>query len=208
MGWIVMVAALVGLGSGALHAVSGPDHLLSLAPMSLGLRRRAWRVGLLWGLGHALGTVVCAAAVLAVASMFELELLSTWGDRLAGAALFVMGVVGLRRWHALRSPLVAAARASKNTVSSWEVLSIGLLHGVSGAAAVLLLLPAALAHSVLWKALYLGGFALGSTLAMAALTAALAASARALPKPESFLRHVPAVASFGSMFLGGWWVMA
>jgi hypothetical protein len=202
-----MVAALVGLGSGALHAVSGPDHLLSLAPLSLGMRRKAWRVGLLWGLGHALGTLVCAAAVLAVASMLELEVVSSWGDRLAGGALFIMGVVGLRRWRALRAPPQESVPASKGRVSSWEVLSIGLLHGVSGAAAVLLLLPAAMSNSAIWKALYLGGFALGSTLAMAALTAALAASSRALPRPEALLRHVPAVASVGSLCLGSWWVM-
>ncbi|WNG22463.1 hypothetical protein F0U63_42315 [Cystobacter fuscus] len=85
---------------------------------------------------------------------------------------------------------------------------MGLLHGVSGAAAVLLLLPAALSNSTVWKALFLGGFALGSTLAMAALTAALAAGSRALPRPEVLLRNVPAVASVGSLCLGGWWVMA
>ena len=204
-----MVAALVGLGSGALHAVSGPDHLLSLAPLSLGLRRRAWRVGLLWGVGHALGTLVCAAAVLAVASMFDLQEMSSWGDRLAGVALFVMGVVGLRRWRAMRSTARKdAPPASRALASSWEIFSIGLLHGLSGAAAILLFLPAAFSASVLWKVLYLGGFALGSTLAMAALTAALAAGSRSLPKPEALLRHVPAVASFGSICLGSWWVMA
>ena len=206
-----MVAALVGLGSGALHAVSGPDHLLSLAPLSLGMRRGAWRVGLLWGVGHALGTLACAAVVMAVASMLDLERVSDWGDRLAGCALFVMGVVGLRRWRALRasqSVPQAAPKEGKQLASSWEVFSIGLLHGLSGAAAVLLILPAAFSGSVLWKVLFLGGFALGSTVAMAALTAALAAGSRSLPRPEMLLRHVPAVASFGSICLGGWWVVA
>lgn len=205
---MVMVAALVGLGSGALHAVSGPDHLLSLAPLSLGMRRGAWRVGLLWGVGHALGTLACAAVVMAIASMLDLERVSDWGDRLAGIALFVMGVVGLRRWRALRAPPKDAPKASRQLASSWEVFSIGLLHGLSGAAAVLLILPAAFSGSVLWKVLFLGGFALGSTVAMAALTAALAAGSRSLPRPEMLLRHVPAVASFGSICLGGWWVVA
>jgi hypothetical protein len=88
------------------------------------------------------------------------------------------------------------------------VLSIGFIHGLTGAAAVLLLLPAAVAASPAWQALYLGGFVLGSTLAMAALTAALSASSSAMPKPEALLRHVPAVASFGSVMLGGWWMVA
>ncbi|MBM7113911.1 hypothetical protein I3V78_10170 [Archangium primigenium] len=84
---------------------------------------------------------------------------------------------------------------------------MGLIHGLTGAAAVLLFLPAAVSASVAWKVLYLGGFALGSTLAMAGLTAALAATTRRMPRPEALLRHGPAVASFGSMVLGGWWVL-
>ncbi len=202
------LAALVGLGSGALHAVSGPDHLLSLAPLSLGLRRKAWRVGLLWGVGHALGTLVCASIVMAVASMLDLALLDKWGSRAAGAALLVMGAVGLGRWvHTRNAPVAALGAPAPNAKTSWGVLIIGLIHGLTGAAAVLLFLPAAVSASVAWKVLYLGGFALGSTLAMAGLTAALAATTRRMPRPEALLRHGPAVASFGSMVLGGWWVL-
>ncbi|QRK13453.1 hypothetical protein F0U61_44745 [Archangium violaceum] len=85
---------------------------------------------------------------------------------------------------------------------------MGLIHGLTGAAAVLMLLPAAVSDSVAWQALFLGGFVFGSTVAMAALTAALSASSRAMPKPGVLLRNVPAVASFGSVMLGGWWVVA
>lgn len=76
--------------------------MLSLAPLSLRIHRRAWRVGLLWGVGHSLGTLACAAAVVWVASMLELAVLSTWGDRLAGGALLVTGAMGLLRWRAYR----------------------------------------------------------------------------------------------------------
>ncbi|HZI05656.1 MAG TPA: hypothetical protein VEZ71_16620 [Archangium sp.] len=101
-----------------------------------------------------------------------------------------------------------AAASKAGPASTWSVLSIGFIHGLTGAAAVLLLLPAAVAASPVWQALYLGGFVLGSTVAMAALTAALSASSRAMPRPEALLRHVPAVASFGSVMLGGWWMVA
>jgi len=202
-----MVAALAGLGSGALHAVSGPDHLLSLAPLSLGIGRKAWRVGLMWGLGHALGTLLCVAAVVVVAAALDLDVLQTWGERIAGGALVMTGMVGLRRWLAHRMPAKEATAPKAGGASTWGVLSIGFIHGLTGAAAVLLLLPAAVASSPVWQALYLGGFVVGSTLAMAALTAALSAGSSAMPKPEALLRHVPAVASFGSVMLGGWWMV-
>jgi len=48
--------AFLGLGSGALHALSGPDHLLGVAPHAVGRRRGAWRVGVAWGAGHAAAT--------------------------------------------------------------------------------------------------------------------------------------------------------
>lgn len=201
-------AALAGLGSGAFHAVSGPDHLLSLAPLSVGGGRRAWRVGLLWGMGHALGTLVCAAAVVLVAAALDLEVLRTWGDRLAGGALLVTGVVGLRRWLLHRSPGGGTTASQKSAATAWSTFTIGLIHGLTGAAAVLMLLPAAVSDSVAWQALFLGGFVFGSTVAMAALTAALSAGSRAMPKPGVLLRNVPAVASFGSVMLGGWWVLA
>jgi hypothetical protein len=201
-----MVAALAGLGSGALHAVSGPDHLLSLAPLSVGTGRKAWRVGLLWGLGHGLGTLLCVAAVALVASALDLDVLNMWGERIAGGALFATGVVGLRRWLALRKPGKGAGESGHGTTGG--VFSIGLIHGLTGAAAVLMLLPAAVASSPVWQALFLGGFVIGSTVAMAGLTAAMAAGSKAMPKPEVLLRHVPGVASFGSVMLGTWWVLA
>ena len=202
-----MVAALWGLGSGALHAVSGPDHLLSLAPLSVGTRRKAWRVGLVWGLGHGLGTLVCVAAVALLASALNLDVLSRWGERIAGGALFATGVVGLRRWLALRKPGKGAGKSGTGAAMG-GVFSMGLIHGLTGAAAVLMLLPAVVASSPVWQALFVGGFVIGSTVAMAGLTAALAAGSKAMPRPEALLRHVPGVASFGSVVLGSWWVLA
>jgi hypothetical protein len=70
---LVGLALLTGLGSGAVHAVSGPDHVLSLAPLSVGRRRGAWRVGLTWGLGHALGTLLSALVLVFAAEAVDLH---------------------------------------------------------------------------------------------------------------------------------------
>lgn len=199
------LAALAGLGSGAIHAVSGPDHLLSLAPLSFGRGKLAWRVGLLWGVGHALGTLLLIGAVTCVAAALRLDVLATWGDRLAGMALIVTGVIGLRRWRAQKRASEAGGPACAGA-SARGLISIGLLHGLTGAAALLMLLPAALSENPLWQALHLIGFAFGSTAAMAALTAALAATGGKLAKQQVLLRRVPALASAGSVLLGTAWV--
>lgn len=46
-------AILYGAGSGALYAVTGPDHVLSLGPVALRRKRGSFRVGLAWGVGPA-----------------------------------------------------------------------------------------------------------------------------------------------------------
>jgi hypothetical protein len=191
------VAVLAAIGSGALHALSGPDHLLSLAPLSVGRRRGAWRVGLLWGIGHALGTLAAAAVLILALSAVHLEGVNLWAERVAGLALLGMGVWGLKR-RALSQGSQAVGRG---------VLTVGLVHGLTGAAALVLLLPAAVSGSGAFRALYLGGFAVGSTLAMAGLTAGLAALSRARRMPAALGSQVPRVASALSIALGGVWMV-
>jgi hypothetical protein len=67
---------LFGASSGALHAVTGPDHVLSLGPIVLGSRRSPWRVGLCWGLGHAVGTLLLSLPFLWLSHAVQLPLLT------------------------------------------------------------------------------------------------------------------------------------
>lgn len=189
--------ALAAVGSGALHALAGPDHLLSLAPLSVGRRQGAWRVGLLWGLGHGLGTLVAAGVLLVLLSAVHLESVDRWAERLAGLALLGMGVWGLRR------KLVAG----DDSQASRGVLAVGLVHGLTGASALLLLLPIAVSGTGPEQALYLGGFSIGSTLAMSALTAGIAAFSRIRQVSSKLATHVPRVASTVSIFVGSAWML-
>lgn len=192
----MVLAAMAGLGSGALHALSGPDHLLSLAPLSMGRRKGAWRVGLLWGVGHGLGTLMAAAVLLVALSAVHLEGVERWGDRVAAAALLGMGAWGLKR----RALQAGDAKATRG------VLTVGFVHGVTGAAALLLLLPAAVSGTPAERVLYLGGFSVGSTLAMAGLTAGLAAVSCARKVSASWGLGVSRLASALSVVVGGAWM--
>lgn len=197
-----MTAALTGLGSGALHALSGPDHLVSLAPLSLGRVRAGWRVGLLWGVGHGLGTLLLGLLLLVAAAQVDVASAAVVAERIAGLALAVMGLHGLRALRRRAAPPAAAARGAAG-----GLVFIGFVHGGTGAAGLLLLLPAAAADTALQQGLYLGGFTVGSTLAMAALTAALSAAGR-WPRAAGVVRRVPAVASVAAIALGVAWALA
>lgn len=201
-----MTAALTGLGSGALHAVAGPDHVLSLAPLSVGRARGAWRVGLAWGLGHGGGTLLLAL----LASLLPLEAIGPWAARLAGVALAATGavnLVSLRRARALLAGGPAPIEAPgmpRPFAGSRAVAAVGLVHGATGAAALLLLLPA-LTRTGGDGALYLAGFTVGSTAAMAGLTAALSALTGAGRAAAALMRHVPRAASAASIPVGIAW---
>lgn len=193
------LAALAGIGSGAVHAVAGPDHLLSLAPLSVG-RARAWRVGLAWGLGHALGTLAAAAILFAAVDVLDLHGAERWGERLAGLALVGMGGWGI---HRARRQVQGGAIGTAGLLG---VTAVGLVHGLTGAAALLLLLPAAMAGSTAIRIAYLVGFSVGSTLAMAALTGAIAALTRRGKAAAALQRQVPLWGSGASVLLGFVWV--
>jgi hypothetical protein len=188
-----VTAALTGLGSGALHAVAGPDHVLSLAPLSVGRLRGAWRIGLSWGLGHGAGTLLLAL----LASALPLEAISAWAARAAGLALAATGVANLVALRRARAGGPAPAPRG-------SVFTVGLVHGVTGAAALLLLLPG-MTGVAGDRALYLGGFTLGSAVAMAGLTAALSALPRVGPFAAGMTRRLPHGAAGLSVAVGLAW---
>ncbi|MFZ5896040.1 MAG: hypothetical protein ACOY0T_33600 [Myxococcota bacterium] len=175
--------------------MTGPDHVLSLGPAALSHPRRSFSIGLRWGLGHSLGTLVLALPLLFATRVVELELLARLGDRLSAIALLAMGAWSYR---ALRNGQ-HAQRASDTR----DPLIIGLVHGVGGAASLMLVLPVLVSGSLAKTLLFLFAFAFGSTLAMAALTSALARlgnklAAATLPRTQRALAAI-------SIALGAIW---
>lgn len=161
-----MTAALLyGAGSGALHAVTGPDHVLCLSPAALEQPKASWRIGLTWGAGHAIGTLLLAVPLLALSHVVHLPSLASWGERLAGAALLATALLTLRALRSDRAQETARLRST---------LAVGLVHGATGAGSLVLLLPVIVTGSLERALSFLAAFALGSTLAMAGLTSAIA----------------------------------
>lgn len=155
------IALLSGVSSGALHAVTGPDHLLSLGPVALRSPHAAGRVGLKWGLGHALGTLLLSLPLLLLARVAHVALVAAYSDRLAGLALIATATWS---WRDARHSARSAVEETRSPV--W----VGLVHGVTGAGALVLLLPNLLSGSLARSAGYLLAFAAGSTLVMGVLT--------------------------------------
>jgi hypothetical protein len=198
-----MTAALAGLGAGALHALSGPDHLLGVAPHVAARRAGAWRVGAAWGAGHALGTAAASAALLAAAAAVHLPGVERWAERGAGLALVLVGLLGILD---LRRARLAPAGSPPRRRGVLAALGIGVVHGLLGAPALAVLVAGASAAGV-ERALFLAGFSAGGIVAMAALAEVVARAVHA-PSLAALLPRVPIVAGAASVGLGLAWIAA
>jgi len=225
------VALLIAFVLGLRHA-SDPDHLVavtSLVTADGGDSRRAARLGAYWGLGHASALIVIGLPLI----VFKEELpiwLEAASEKAVGIVILVLAARILFKWvrgdyragrHEHRAEAatdVSAGTRHRHLREGVELthshrpvrtpqqsFAIGLLHGLAGTGAVVLLLIAAL-PSQLEAALALAIFAPMSVLSMAVCTGAFAwviTRRRLAPAVRSTL--IPALGVFGLMF-GSWYV--
>jgi len=190
------IALLSGASSGALHAVTGPDHLLSLGPVALRSPHAAGRVGLKWGVGHALGTLLLSLPLMVLAQLTHVAVLAAYSNRLAGLALLVTAAWS---WRA------AQRSASHDALDERSPLWVGLIHGVTGAGALVLLLPNVMSGSLSRSVAYLLAFALGSTLVMGLLTRLIGKFGAGLSL--SSVRRLQRVLLGSALGLGAFWLV-
>ena len=94
-----MIVALEGLLAGAAHVLTGPDHLVGVAPLAVDRRAtiRPALVGATWGLGHGLGVAALGALGQSLLSIGQVEVASVWAERLVGLVLIVLGVQAIAK---------------------------------------------------------------------------------------------------------------
>jgi len=168
------LSMIYGASSGALHALTGPDHVLSLGPVALRHPRDSFRIGLQWGIGHAAGTLLLGLPALFLSRWIDLARLAEHGTRLAGVALMVTAALSLYS--------LSRVRSAANEMEKKSPLFVGLVHGVTGAASLLLVLPMVASGSTARTLSFLFAFGVGSALAMATLTFAIARLGQRLPE--------------------------
>jgi ABC-type nickel/cobalt efflux system permease component RcnA len=218
----LLVALGIAFLLGLRHA-SDPDHLVavtSLVAAEDGDTRKAARLGAWWGIGHASALVVIGIPLIA----FKTNLpawLENGAEKAIGAIILVLAARVIYKWargdyratshahddgHSPRRHLRKGhAHRHVKVRTRGQAMSIGLVHGLAGTGAIVLLLIAALPNR-LEAGLALAVFAPMSIVSMAALTAAFA-WVLTRPLVEPFYRSVliPALGAFGVMF--GVWYM-
>lgn len=177
------VVAAAGLAAGAIHVLSGPDHLAAVGPLAAGARRRAWSAGFRWGLGHAGGVLVIGVAAMALRGLVPVHALSSWSERIVGVTLIAIGLWALAStaWSIREAHEDAAHPHPHPHPRGWHghlhvrpdrperaALAVGLIHGSAGVAHVMGIVPALALPTRLQAAAYLVAFGIGTIAAMTA----------------------------------------
>jgi len=194
----LVVALAIAFLLGLRHA-SDPDHLVavtSLVAADEGDTRRAARLGAWWGVGHAAALLALGIPLIA----FKTELpawLESGAEKAVGVVILLLAGRVIYRW--------ARPRAHVHRLrTSGQAVSIGVLHGLAGTGAVVVLLIAAL-PSQLESAIALAVFAPMSIVSMTACTAGFAwVLTRPAVEPLYRTVLVPGLGVFGVMF-GLWY---
>src|SRR5215208_7468960 len=217
----LVVALGIAFLLGARHA-SDPDHLVavtSLVAAEDGDTRRAAGLGAWWGIGHAGALVALGIPLIA----FKTRLpgwLEAGAEKAIGAVILVLAARVIFKWargdyrasshahddghgrrrHLRRGEGAGHGHHHVKVRTPAQALSIGLLHGLAGTGAIVLLLIAAL-PSRLEAAAALAVFAPMSIVSMAACTATFAwVLTRPLIEPLYRTVLIPALGSFGMVF--------
>lgn len=186
----VTAVAGIGLLLGLRHAFE-PDHLAAVSTLAT-RQSRLWpaaRLGIVWGFGHtaAVGAVSLAVVGVGVELPERLWPLAELG---VAAMLVALGATVVwryarGRWHMHRHTHGAAPHlhlhshaadpAHGHTHVNGDLhrsLGFGLLHGLAGSAAVIVLLVASAPTAAL-RIAYVGAFGMGTIVGMLGVTLAL-----------------------------------
>lgn len=217
----LLVALGIALTLGLRHA-SDPDHLVavtSLVAADGGDTRAATRLGAWWGVGHGLTLLVIGLPLIFLKSQLP-AWLESGAEKAVGAVILLLAARVILKW--VRGDYRASAHAHgahgrarhlrrgagehrhRHVRSPRQAFGIGMLHGLAGTGAVVLLLIAAL-PTKLEAAAALAVFAPMSVASMALLTGAFAwILTRPIVEPVYRTVLIPSLGVFALMF-GAWY---
>lgn len=198
--------AFGGSAAGALHAISGPDHLAGLlAPCANKGFAGGAAIGAVWGAGHATSTVILGMIFYYLknqmtASSEFLQKLSSYSSFFVGFNLILIGLVGIYETWGSVGNVHSTDRSNeiKATAPLGLIFGNGLLHGLSIDGAVSLI-PSLALDSWYYALTFLLAYAMSAAAVISAATGVISAG---ISKLDGFVdSNVPQQLSLYSSIL-------
>lgn len=228
-------ALFAGLAAGLVHVLSGPDHLVAVAPLAADEDRPHWRAGFQWGLGHTVGVLIIGGFLLGFREVLPIDAISIYSERIVGLALIGVGIWGAYRATRLqvhrhhhpggavhahvkradgRAPVMEEHDAQHKHprlhghAQTHASFLMGVIHGLAGSSHVFGVLPALALSTRIDAAAYLGGFGIGAIAAMTAFAALVGVLARSVGRRDlGAHRGILYACSISAVLVGGFWLM-
>lgn len=217
---LMMFGFLIGMK----HALEG-DHIAAVAALAAdgASFRHALKQGTAWGLGHTLTLFAVGSLVIVLDASLPVRF-TDWLEFAVGAMLVALGLDVLRRVvrdrihfhshghgggeihlhaHSHRGEAGHASHRHRHASGvPLRALFVGLMHGMAGSAA-LLLLSASTIQSPWLGMVYIAVFGIGSMAGMAAFSVVIAVPLRASAKSMTWMRNgLQAVIGVATIILG------
>jgi high-affinity nickel permease len=196
---LVVVAVSVLLG---LRHAGDPDHLTAVTTMIVSrgdaATRHAARLGLTWGIGHAVSLFVFGLPVV-LYSAYLPERLQHAAETVVGVVIVVLAVTLIARWRRGLSHGHSRGR------TPWQAFTIGAVHGMGGTAGVGVLLLATI-HSRALAIVALVLFAACTAVSMTVLSAGFGA-ALTRERAHRVVHRLAPVLGSASLLFGTWYAL-
>jgi cytochrome c biogenesis protein CcdA len=189
-------AAALGFLLGLRHATDA-DHVVAITAIVAreGKFSRAARIGALWGVGHSLTVLVIGGALI----LYRVAIPPRLGLGLEFLVALVLIGLGFSN---LRAKPVGSEEKSSHAHDGLRPFVVGVVHGLAGSAAVVLLVLAAIPDPA-WAIAYLVVFGLGTVAGMTIVTWLIAApAAYAGHRVQRFQRGIRLAAGSLSIVFG------
>ena len=225
------IAALI---ASMLHVVTGPDHLAAVMPFAIESKKKAWKIGLSWGIGHLIGMLAIGVLFVLFKELIPVDTISNHSEQLVGLVLIGIGIWAFYRIfkqkkghkhlhiHVENSPIIhkhehthdilknhTHSHSKTTKQNNFASFSIGLLHGLAGIAHFLLFLPV-LGFKNQWHAtIYIIGFGIGIVLSMT-IYAFIVGKIASLAKNghnELFFNGIRMSGGLFAMIIGFFWLL-
>tara|TARA_Y100001968_G_scaffold90864_1_gene81761 strand:- start:232 stop:903 length:672 start_codon:yes stop_codon:yes gene_type:complete len=177
----MFLSVVTGFAAGAVHVVSGADHMVAMAPSSIRRPRLALINGLAWGIGHSAGVLMLSILGILAKDIINIQKMSHYAEFIVGISLLIVGALAIRtslkvnihmhqHMHGKETPhkhfhFHSPGNEIHKSRHTHTATGLGVLHGFAGASHLVAVIPA-LALPLLGALAYLFAYLLGSVFAM------------------------------------------